>query len=195
MPINLEISLITQPTFRCGFPVKLYIWGTSTEITYEYVLSHNWALLLIGWTKFSATQKHQIVRKDWVMIWHQYGISAHIPWASFCRESPVLGSHVSMSVFSGYIVVGFNQCKARLTAGSTLNLLLLSTAGFHRDLGSRGFDVPDYCWKSSWRLPKTDNTYNKHWCYHGNHGFDNPVFKICIFFKLFIDCMIIMHLI
>ena len=97
MPINLEISLITQPTFRCGFPVKLYIWGTSTEITYEYVLSHNWALLLIGWRKFSATQKHLIMRKDWVMIWHQYGISAHIPWASFCRESPVLGSHVSMS--------------------------------------------------------------------------------------------------
>ena len=119
MPINLEISLITQPTFRCGFPVKLYIWGTSTEITYEYVLSHNWALLLIGWTKFSATQKHQIVRKDWVMIWHQYGISAHIPWASFRRESPVLGSHVSMSVFSGYTVVGFKQCKACLTAGST----------------------------------------------------------------------------
>ena len=53
------------------------------------------------------------------MIWHQYGISTRIPWASFCRESPVVGSHVIMSVFSGYVVVGFNQRKARLTAGST----------------------------------------------------------------------------
>ena len=41
------------------------------------------------------------------------------PPSPFCRESPVVGSHVIMSVFSGYIVVGFNQRKARLTAGST----------------------------------------------------------------------------
>lgn len=44
------------------------------------VFTHNWVLLLICWSKFSTTQKHLIMHKAWVMIWHQYGISARIPY-------------------------------------------------------------------------------------------------------------------